>query len=154
MRVLFLDIDGVANSERSSLALGGYPHDFSAADMAKFDHVALALIRRVCRVTETVIVLSSTWRIFHRPGVVAEALDLPVIDETPDHGGYDTRGSEIAAWLAQHPEVTTYAIVDDVPICDGHPDLAARFVQTNPEWGVSLSDYRQLRHLLDPESAE
>jgi hypothetical protein len=136
MKVLFFDIDGVVNSERSSLALGGYPHDFSEADMARFDHVALGLIRRVCRVTGAVIVLSSTWRIYHRPGVVAEALDLPVIDETPDHGGYDTRGTEI---------------VDDVAICDGHPELAARFVQTNPDFGVSLGDYRQLRHLLDPE---
>jgi hypothetical protein len=154
MKVLFFDIDGVVNSDRSSMALGGYPHDFSEADMPKFDHVALGLIRRLCRVTETVIVLSSTWRIYHRPGVVAEALDLPVIDETPDHGSYDTRGSEIAAWLAEHPEVTTFAIVDDVAICDGHPELAARFVQTNPQRGVSLSDYRQLRHLLDPECRE
>lgn len=154
MNVLFFDIDGVVNSERSSLGLGGYPHSFAETDMPKFDHVAVGLIRRLCRVTKTQIVLSSTWRMYHTPGQVSEALDLPVIDRTADHGSYDTRGSEIAAWLAEHPEVEAYAIVDDVPVCDGHPDLQARFVQTNPMTGLSLDDYRQLRHLLAPECYE
>jgi len=154
MKVLFFDIDGVVNSERSSLALNGYPHDFSEADLARFDHVAVALVRRLCRVTKSVIVLSSTWRMYFTPGQVSEALDLPVIDKTPDLGSYDTRALEVNAWLAEHPEVTAFAIVDDVPVFDASPELQARFVQTDPRIGISLDDYRQLRHLLDPECHE
>jgi len=40
-KVLFLDLDGVLNSARSCYALGGFPHGFDSANMAKFDHVAL-----------------------------------------------------------------------------------------------------------------
>lgn len=150
MKVLFLDIDGVLNSERSSLALGGYPHDFSEGDMAKFDHVAIALVRHLCRVTGCSVVLSSSWREYFTPHQVANALDLPVMDKTPDLGSYETRALEINAWLAEH-HVERYAIVDDVPVFDVLPPLQARFVQTDPRIGLSLDDYRQLRHLLAPE---
>ena len=151
MKVLFLDIDGVINSERSSLALGGYPHNFTEGDMAKFDHVAVALVRQLCRMTKCSIVLSSTWRMYFPPQEVSKALDLPVIDQTPDHGGYDNRASEVAAWLAEHPEVTAYAIVDDVPVFDMLPMLQERFVQTDPRVGMDLDDFRRLRRLLDLE---
>ena len=35
-----------------------------------------------------------------------------VIDRTPDLTGH-SRGEEIAAWLAAHPEIKVYAILDD-----------------------------------------
>lgn len=151
MKILFLDIDGVLNSERSSLALGGYPHSFEPADLAKFDWVAVGLIREFCKVSECSIVLSSTWRMYRElMERAAEALDLPIIDRTPDHGSYDTRASEIAAWLAEHPEVTRFAIVDDVPVFDSHPELYANFVQTDPNMGMTLATYRALRMVIDP----
>lgn len=153
-RVLFFDIDGVVNSERSNAAFGGYPHDFSAAELAKFDPVALALIRKLCDACDAWVVLSSTWRLYHKAEQAAAALELPVIDVTPDHGSYDTRASEIAAWLAAHPEITQFAIVDDVPVFDSHPELQARFVQTDPMAGLSLNNYRSLRHLLSTENTD
>lgn len=53
MKILFLDIDGVLNSDRSNMAFSGYPHSFSDADMAKFDNVALGLLRRLVTVWPT-----------------------------------------------------------------------------------------------------
>lgn len=150
-RVLFLDIDGVINSERSRLAFGGYPHDFTPEEYAKFDPVALALIQRLCRVTECSVVLSTSWRTLFTLEQVARGLDLPVMGATPDLGSDFTRVHEIAFWLEQHPEVTSYAIVDDLFLdWSEHPELEARFVQTNPDFGLSLSDYRELRHHLAP----
>ena len=111
MKVIFLDIDGVLNSHRTCLAFGGYPHEFSEKHMARFDMVALTLIRRIARAAGAVFVLSSAWRIGREASEVAAGLDLPIIDKTPSLSG--ARGLEIQYWLDQHPEVECYAIIDD-----------------------------------------
>lgn len=145
MKVLMLDIDGVLNSTRTQVAFYGYPHSFSAADMVKFDPVALALVRRLCRDSGCKVVLSSSWREQFRCDEVAEALDLPVIGATPQ-GDYFTRGHEIAAWLERHPEVTRYAIVDDCePMLDHQLPF---FVQTDPNVGLSRTNWGTLLHIL------
>lgn len=152
MKVLFLDIDGVLNSERSSLACDGYPHSFVPDDLDKFDWIAVSLVRKLCNVASCSIVLSSSWRLQFTVEEAVRALDLPIIGATPDHGDYDSRATEIHAWLAAHPEVERYAIVDDIPQFRTMPELQAKFVQTDPALGLSLSDYRQLRHLLQPDT--
>lgn len=146
MKVLFLDIDGVLNSERSRIALGGYPHNFSDADMVKFDHVAIALVRKLCRDTRAKVVLSTSWRYEFRADVTGEALDLPVIGSTPTSTYFSARGDEIAAWLAAHPEVEAYAIVDDIepPL----PEQEPFYVKTDPDVGLTLADYHRLSAIL------
>lgn len=148
MRVLFLDIDGVINSERSCAAFDGYPHDFSPRDMGRFDPVALALVRKLCDTTDCSIVVSSTWRTTFTLHEIGCKLELPVMAATPDLGGDYARADEIAMWLRSHPEVTHYAIVDDLALDFDDPEHQARFVQTNDEFGLSLANYRQLRRLL------
>lgn len=145
LKVLFLDIDGVLNSIRTEVASNGYPHSFSAFDMERFDRVAIALVRRLCRETDCSVVLSSDWRYNYSAHQAANALDLPIMDVTPmDVTG--TRAMEIAAWLAAHPEVATYAIVDDIPdIEDLHGE---RWVLTDPAAGLSLANYSALLRLL------
>ena len=138
MRVLFLDIDGVLNSSRSCAAFGGYPHGFGSDDMRKFDAIALGLIQRLCRaVPDLRIILSSTWRRDRAPMEAGLALRLPIIDSTPVLNG--KRGDEIAHWLAAHPGVTEWAIVDDDS--DMLPEQHARFVQTKHSDGLAFADY-------------
>lgn len=151
MKVLFLDIDGVVNSDRSAFALGGYPHDFTPPDLVKFDHVALGLVRRLCRDLNVQIVLSSTWRYHFPVWKVAEGLDLPIFDCTPmpEYCEYANRGHEVAAWLTKHPEVTSWAIVDDInAFLPGQQD---RFVQTNDKYGLTLENYARLAQILGSE---
>lgn len=143
-KVLFLDIDGVLNSERSAWALGGFPHDFSEPDMRKFDHVAIGLVRKLCEETDASIVLSSSWRIIHSVHECANGLDLPIFDKTPNSNG--NRGSQIREWLKAHPEVLTYAIVDDDS--DMLPEQKPFFVRTNVKDGLLLSDYSNLKRIL------
>jgi hypothetical protein len=150
MKVLFLDLDGVINSERTMAAFGGYPHDFSKEDMARFDPVALALVRKLCAAADCYVVLSSTWRLNFTVEEVAHYLDLPVMAATRDLGGDYARTDEIAMWIRTHPTITEYAIVDDLPLDFADPDMQARFVQTNEEFGLSLANYRALRRLLLP----
>ena len=125
-------------------------HSFSAFDMERFDRVAIALIRRVCRETGCSVVLSSDWR--YNPGLggctahqASNAFNLPIMDVTPmDVCG--TRAMEIAAWLAANPVVTVYAIIDDIrDIDDVHGE---RWVLTDPAAGLSMANYYELVRLL------
>jgi hypothetical protein len=159
-KVLFLDIDGVLNSRRTCEAFGGpltggFPHGFDTKNMALFDHAAIGLIRRLCETTDASIVLSSSWRIIHSVHDCANGLDLPIFDRTPSlnwHGR--VRGDEIAAWLADHPEVERYAIVDDD--ADMLQDQKPFFVQTDFQEGLTWANYESLQCILgvkQPEAA-
>lgn len=146
-KVLFLDIDGVLNSQRSAWALGGFPHDFSEPDMRKFDHVAIGLVRQLCEETGASIVLSSSWRLLHSVHECANGLDLPIFDRTPEINlGGGKRGGEIKYWLDNHPEVVQWAIVDDDN--DMLPEQRARFVRTSVKEGLTLANYSSLKKLL------
>lgn len=143
-KVLFLDIDGVLNSTRSVIAHQGFPHGFDKKNMAKFDHVAINMVRKLCEETDCSIVLSSSWRILHSVHECANGLDLPIFDKTPGGGG--NRGKQIQEWLDEHPEVTSYAIVDD----DGDMlfEQYPRFVKTNCNEGLTYKDYLALKGIL------
>lgn len=146
-KILFLDIDGVLNSVRSAYALGGYPHSTEDTELGKFDHVALALVRRLCKETGCQIVLSSTWRIIHPFKRLGDDLNLPIIDRTPQLGG--ARGHEIKHWLDRN-ECERYAIVDDDT--DMLPEQIPFFVQTSGTEGMSLRHYKQLEKLLSKDA--
>jgi hypothetical protein len=148
MKILFLDIDGVLNSKRSDYAFDGRPHDFSARQMAFFDMVAVALVRKLCAATGCSVVLSSDWRYNTTAHAAAAALDLPIMDITPMLHKV-SRGVEIHAWLGAHPEVTHYAIVDDINAM--LPDQQRHFVQTDETCGLSLDDFHRLHMILARE---
>jgi len=145
MKVLFLDIDGVLNSRRTAVAFGSYPHKLAHLD--RFDHAALGLVRRLCDAGVSVV-LSSSWREEFPHADIGRALDLPIIGGTPVLSG--SRGSEIAAWLAAHEDVRTWAIVDDDrDMLDGQRGC---FVQTDPDNGLLWGDYLALCAILSVEA--
>jgi hypothetical protein len=129
MKVLFLDIDGVLNSQRSCIAFGGYPHEVTGYHRERFDEVALRLIRGIVKAAGASIVLSSSWRKNEDWQDIGPALELPIIDRTPSGWAPgQVRGHEIAEWLEAHPEVECYAIVDDDS--DMLPEQKPFFVHT------------------------
>ena len=139
-----MDIDGVLNSNRSCIALGGCPHDVIGYHRDRFDEVSVRLVRHLCAISGAQIVLSSSWRILHDYKDVARGLELPIIDATPRLAG--NRGSEIAAWLADHPEVQTYAIVDDdSDMLDGQ---RSRFVRTEHENGLMWENALEIAEIF------
>lgn len=157
MKVLFLDIDGVLNSVRSAIALGGYPHpnrDEQASELIRsedrFDLVAVGLIRMLCQKTDTKIVLSSTWRYSYQTLEdildFGKKLDLPIICKTPIIHLSRARGREIDKWLQDHPDVTKFAIVDDDS--DMLPEQLPSFVKTDYYEGLSYQNYLQLLEIL------
>ena len=143
MKVIFLDIDGVLNSHRTAIAFGGMPFD-AKAHRHRFDEVALRLIDGIATTAGANIVLSSSWRNDSNWQQIGPALGLAIIDRTPSYLG--PRGKEIAAWLAAHPEVQSYAIVDD----DGDmlPEQKPFFVHTNMFEGFTWDCACKLAELM------
>lgn len=143
MKVVFLDIDGVLNSHRSAVAFGGMPFD-AVAHRTRFDEVAVRLIGGIAETAGAQIVLSSSWRNDCNWRTIGPALGLTIVDRTPSYLG--PRGKEIAAWLAAHPEVTNYAIVDD----DGDmlPEQMPFFVHTHMQDGFTWACATKLAELL------
>lgn len=145
MKVLFLDIDGVLNSWRTSIAFGGMPFNIIGADRAKFDQVAISLIAAICERAAAVIVLSSSWRREDYWDRIGKELGLPIIDRTPWMFN-GSRGDEIASWLGEHPEVDRYAILDDMADAgSGHGD---RFIRTSMKEGFTYANAEKLAELL------
>jgi hypothetical protein len=156
--VLFLDIDGVFNSARTSTVFGGIqewggdivgggiPHDLSPEGLRKFDWISVGLVRAVCFETNCSIVISSSWRYDKRMTVkdYAVKLNLPVMDTTPRLP--QKRGYEIQAWLDAHKEVRHYAILDDDS--DMLPHHFEHFVKTSALDGVLYQDYLALKRIL------
>jgi HAD domain in Swiss Army Knife RNA repair proteins len=103
MKVIFLDIDGVLNCK-------------STPNPRKFPYIVdLGLLERFKGLIDRAgaqVVLLSTWR--HDPAGLfsAKHLGVPFADVIPDMPECPRR-DEVLAWLADHPEVTRFAIIDD-----------------------------------------
>jgi len=146
--VLFLDVDGVLNRCGKS------------TDLLHKDKCDL--LAHICKITGCKIVVSSTWRKY--PHLMTEQL-LPMfrargiehISQTPelvserklmDQSMLYTakpRRAEITAWLAAHPGVTQYAIVDDDRDAD---DGTGRYVRTDSYEGLLDSHAAALIRIL------
>lgn len=109
MFVIFHDIDGVYNTYKTpTYERGGH---LIAMDQEK----VFLMNKFVDQHPEIKNVLSSAWRNHEdwRGEMQANGFVFEFYDKTPDFKGVTSRGSEIKAWLDQHPEVTKYAILDD-----------------------------------------
>ena len=118
MKVVFLDIDGVLNEEKSRSRCVGY----KGVDDKKAENLAL-----IVRATGAKIVLISTWKDGWRKtdkahqGMMANYLDkklkkqgITVFDKTKDmtEGEYLSRGEGILEFLQRH-KTESYVILDD-----------------------------------------
>lgn len=116
MKVLFLDIDGVCNSRDFVRRRRATNRNYKL--WLDVDPEAVKLIRRIIKETDCRVVLSSTWRLYPESREVVKRDVCHYIDVTKDlqagaKRGVVARGEEIQAWLAEHPNVTQYAIIDD-----------------------------------------
>jgi hypothetical protein len=157
-KVLFLDVDGVLNHR--ALFVPGNPQPICP--------LAWKRVVSVVSATRAKIVLSSTWRRNDHPDdpYHAKLRRIGLFEHThedwrtrydlpPSCDGaireWPSRGDEIAEWLGRHPEVTTYAIVDDD--ADMRWDQRAVFVQTTFESGLTDAHRDILIELLDASAA-
>ncbi len=128
MKVIFLDIDGVLNSEKTLMRnynikseKGIRPEDI--------DEEKVEYLSKIVKETNSSIVLSSSWRTFfnfrdnellplsnHKDAVCLYELflkyDIPLIDKTGRDKGA-RREEEIKEYLDNHQEIENYLIIDD-----------------------------------------
>lgn len=150
MRVIFLDFDGVLNSEEfmrrqwadRQMGKVTFMHRHSCEISPEMARRVLA----ICEQADAKIVISSTWRLLHSLQEIkamlieigVPALAERIIDRTPNpRRGRSMRGDEIAMWLRGAPEVTGYVIIDDDS--DMLNSQRPRFVQT--DWTTGIMDH-------------
>ena len=126
-KIIFLDIDGVLNSQRNALAYGRMPNPNVFEDATPYGEVATAtkgpeseldiisikMIKRLCDLTGAQIVLHSMWRKKVDSIEFGKRHGLPIIGHTDRR---DEKGYGIWQWLWDHPHVSHFAIIDDEPI--------------------------------------
>lgn len=151
MKVIFLDFDGVLNNWETKRKAPEW-----AAKKHPYIWIEKELVEKIGDLVEKTsakIVVSSTWRNSYN----VEELNRILSDEDPrlvdtvisktiyigDHAA--VRGKEIQQWLHEHPEVTSYVVLDDNPWCRQHGE---RFIQTDDSCGITNDNVEKANDLL------
>lgn len=155
-RYLFLDVDGVLNSERTVAAYGKLTHagrvkqDMLTGNTPEpmWDEVAIKLLRAAQELIGFKIVISSTWRktfslqdfhtIFDLYGWDTRGI---VVGKTGENVGI--RGEQIKAWLDTYGKFPyEYCIVDDDS--DMLDSQEGNFVKTSFREGLSYDSFERI----------
>jgi hypothetical protein len=163
MKVIFLDIDGVLNTEVYITSFFDFCRiQEMSRDAAKkeakhylrdefgqrFDPLAVRFLKRIIEETGAKIVLSSAWRMsgLERNRLMWEMRDLPgeLIGSTPILN--TQRGEEIHYWLSEN-DVERYCIIDDCS--DMLQEQVPFFVQTDPMYGLTRSNSESVINILN-----
>lgn len=158
MKVLFLDIDGVLNSEQSA-HMHHNPSNFATFTAPPVKHVfasefcpiAVANLHRLLNDDPNLqVVISSSWRLgntMEEFEAIFKYLGLPVdrlIGMTP-HLFNKQRGEEILQYVNEN-NVYNYVIFDD----DNDMDVVRdRFIHIDYKLGLTLYNIKQAQRLLN-----
>ncbi|MBQ8862419.1 MAG: hypothetical protein IJ021_06755 [Clostridia bacterium] len=150
MNVIFLDFDGVLNSDRYILT--------HRAQGIALDPLCMTLLADIVNAGRAKIVLTTSWRSHwsanpKRCDITGEEINakfaeygLEIYDKTP-HIGY-VREEEILAWLDDNPEVTNFVVLDDMFL--EHRYLEGHFVRTSSlRGGLDEDDTKEAISILN-----
>jgi len=158
-RVLFLDFDGVLNTEsyQQKLQSEGKPRQDGYGPL--FDPKAVENLKMILdAVPDVLLVINSSWKLegLDRMRALWEARGLPgsVHSVTPDYAPdlitidladpenlalLAGKGNEVKEWISRYaPNGCKYVILDDVP--DYLPEQAAFVICTDPCKGITEED--------------
>lgn len=145
MKVIFLDVDGVLNNPRTKTR---------TRDGWRFvDDYLVERLAQIVRATQAKVVLSSSWRegwddneiYFQDLRRKLVSYNIPLQDRTGEWR--KTRAQEITEYLAQHPEITNYVILDDVP--DFSSIGYKNVVLTNDLLGLTEQNVKEAIEILE-----
>lgn len=148
VKIVFLDFDGTVSTRRVWMGRG---------DNYFMDPIALEVLNNMCAVSGAKIVCTSTdvthddlqSKKFTMLRLAEAGLDIRHIH--PDWACRETRGRRepsILDWLARHPEVSRYVILDDSRV-----DLP-NLVRVDPENGILLQHFRRAAKKLGIDMGE
>lgn len=145
VNVVFLDVDGVLNSYRNIIAHGRFPFPNEDSEV-ELDAIAVGMVRKLCEVTDAVIVMHSTWREHVDAVEWGKKFNLPIVGEVP-HG----RKSTQLPWFISdnRAKIKNMVVIDDDEmLCHNYQ------VWTNIDTGFMIEHYKVCLALLDgPQSA-
>lgn len=143
--VLFLDFDGVLNSERFFVRRG--KNFTTTATRDDIDPDSVQILKWILEKTQAQLVISSSWRLMFDVDKVLDQFGLPKsVGKTPEINNA-TRGEEIQAWLNAHPECQRWLILDDED--DMLPEQFSAFFQTDPRVGLTKKVAERIVRFLE-----
>ncbi len=152
MKVIFLDIDGVLNSEEWDKHVQSFTYGARFNSCYLLSQEMILLLQNVVYQTNADIVLTSSWRTNERAmDALRKQLSLyhlPVRDTTL-YSTYNTRADDVNEWLRDNPSVHSYVIVDDYD--DGFTQdktLSTHFVQTTYARGLTFEKAAEMIEVL------
>ena len=144
MKIIFLDIDGVLNSDK---------YDESRIDKNNDNSIDLSrveLLASLVKSTDAKIVLTSSWRVeWNKISALCgnygkyinecfSKYGISVLDKTPFISYVGSRSKEVLSWIVNHrSDVESFVILDDMDY--GWGVLYSRVVVTNPQ-GYGLEE--------------
>lgn len=153
MKIIFLDIDGVLNYQKYFISIHKIKLNYNKylkddkynliKKILELDIEKLFLIKEICDITNSKIVITSSWKILSIYPFIHEYLikfGLPIIDETDYIGG--KRGQEIKEYLINHSDIDNYIIIDDDIFPDFDEELLFHLIHTNfYDEGINYDNY-------------
>lgn len=153
-RICFLDYDqdGVVNTPmwnaEGTVCSYGFPNQGKVNNFQ-----AVQWLSEACQKFGYDIVVTSTWRLDdnYKECLINGGLrkGIEVLGRTPRFSG-QPRGTEIKAYLEEHPEIQYYVIVDDE--ADMLPEQMSHFIKTNGDTGFNLSEFKRFEEIFESDN--
>lgn len=161
-KVIFLDIDGVLNSN-----FWNENHQREISDGTLIDKSRIELLCKLIMDTGAQIILHSGWKYWFDSDLkplrreaenlknLLEKAGLAIGGITPDHAAREIRktrkfslvkASEILAWLKQHQEVDRWVVLDDLDLHNA--EIERHQVKTDQSIGLTVGDVEKAKKIL------
>ena len=161
-KVVFLDIDGVLNSN-----FWNENHQREISDGTLIDESKIKLLCKLIEKTEAEIILHSGWKYWFDSDLKPlrrEAENLRILLEkegvaiagvTPDHATEEIRktkkfslvkADEILAWLKQQEEIDRWVVLDDLDLHNA--EIEKHQVKTDQSIGLTAEDVEKAEKIL------
>lgn len=133
MKIIFLDFDGVLNSNRYDRV--------RLPSEGNIDKTRLPLLKEIIDKTGAKIVLTTSWKTHWNKDYELcsdtgkdflkdfSQFGIEIFDKAPDLG-INMRFEEVKSWLNSHDDIESFVILDD--ITSGWGDMSENVVNTSP----------------------
>lgn len=158
MKVIFLDFDGVLNSEAS---VRMEQRKKTPRIMDRLSEVACSNLQYILEQDSSVkLVISSDWRKYHSLVELDNILhsygvhNARILGFTPAKMS-SSRASEIRMFLDEHPNITKFVVIDDNESVLGVEDPRGHIFLTDPSDGLLFKQARQIAKIFrahDPKA--
>lgn len=160
--VIFLDIDGVLNSN-----FWNNSHQKEISDGKLIDKEKIRLLAKLVKNTNAKIILHSGWRFWYNSNLepirkesenlsrLLQQEGIVIEGMTPDFSTKEIRksrkfslvkASEILAWLSEHKEIDKWIVIDDLDL--HNPEIETHQIKTDSSIGLTIENIQKAENLL------